>query len=93
MDELQHQKVFSKNDNVVFREESEYSLLFNIETGRIHKINSTAVTIWKSIDSTRTVSEIMEQVRKEYGNIETIPADVVEFLSSLKEGGYIMEVL
>lgn len=93
MDELQHQKVFSKNDNVVFREESEYALLFNIETGRIHRINSTAVTIWKSIDSTRTVEEIMEQVRKEYGNIETIPDDVAEFLSSLQEGGYIMEGL
>ncbi len=86
------QKVFSKNENIVFREETEFGLLFDIETGRTHKINSTATIIWKSIDSKNTVGDIIDEVRKEYGEIDTIPADVREFLSSLEKIGYIMEV-
>lgn len=87
------QKVFSKNENIVFREETEFGLLFDIETGRTHKINPTATTIWRSIDSKRTVADIIDKVKEEYGDVDTVSADVLEFLVSLEKTGYIIEVL
>ncbi len=92
MDASAFGKVFTKNKNIVFREEMNFGLLFNIETGRIHKINHTAVVIWKSIDSRRTVADVITEVKGEYGEIDTIPADVSEFVSFLEKTQYIEEV-
>ena len=90
MKESYLRKKFSKNKNIVFREEEEFGLLFDIETGKINKINKKAVVLWKSIDSKKTVADIAVKLKKEYG--ETLPEDVWKFLSTLETMEYIREV-
>lgn len=85
-------KVFSKNKNIVFREEADFGLLFNIETGRTHKINPTAATIWKSIDSKKPVAGIVSEIMEEYNENNGVTEDVLEFLSHLEKMEYIAEV-
>jgi hypothetical protein len=90
MKESHLKKKFSKNENIVFREEEEFGLLFDIETGKINKINKKAVALWKSIDSRKTVADIVDELKKEYN--DTLPEDVWKFLSILATMGYIKEI-
>lgn len=80
--------IFSKNKTVVFREEEEFGLLFDIETGRTRKLNKKAVALWKLIDSKKTVAEIIDELKKEYSD-ESLSEDVWKFLSFLANLGYI----
>ena len=89
MKESHLKKKFSKNENIVFHEEEEFGLLFDIETGKINKINKKAVALWKSIDSKKTVANIVNELKKEYS--DTIPEDVWKFLSTLAAMGYIKD--
>lgn len=85
-------KKFKKKEDLVFREEEELGLLFDVETGRIHKLNQPAVLIWNSINSETCVQDIIDVLKKEYGDINSISVDVPEFLLILHEMNYIEEI-
>ncbi len=89
MKEADLKKIFAKNKNVVFHEEEDFGLLFDIETGRTHKINKKAVKLWKCINSKKPVAAVIDDVKKECGEQDTLPEDVWEFLLSLARLGLI----
>ena len=41
-------------------------MLYNSEKGDIHVINSTAEFVWRMCDGSRSISEIIHQVRDDY---------------------------
>ena len=83
------EKTFSKNGNIVFREEEKFGFLFDIETGKTHKINKKAALLWNLIDSERTVSQIIDELKKVFGEDDTLSEDVLKFLTTLEHLGYI----
>lgn len=85
-------KKFRKKEDLVFRDEEECGLLFDIETGKIHKLNQTAALIWKSINPDVTVECIINVLKKEYGDTDSISTDVPAFLLILQEMDYIEEI-
>lgn len=89
MQERNLKRIFSKNKSIVFREEEEFGLLFSMETGRVHKLNKKAAVLWRLIDSEKTVQDIINEIKKEYGEDDTLSDDVWQFLVSLEHIGYI----
>lgn len=85
------ERKYTKKEDLVFREEEDFGLLFDIKTGKTHKLNHSAVTIWKSIDDDTTVADIIKILEKEYGNVDTLHNDILDFILFLKKIKYIGE--
>ena len=84
-------KKYKRKEDLVFREEEDFGLLFDIKTGKTHKLNHSAVTIWKSINPDTTIADIITILKKEYGDIDTLSEDISDFITFLKGIKYIGE--
>ena len=75
-------------DYVVYREEPEGAILFNIETGDVRVVEGVAWGICSLIaqgDGTR--GHILEELRARYPGEPGLEADLDDFLSDLREAG------
>jgi hypothetical protein len=93
MKESDLKKVFSKNENIVFHEEKDFGLLFDMDTGRTRKIDTKAVMVWKLLDGKTAVESIIAILKTEYGASDTLSENVWKFLSNLQKMGCIKEIL
>jgi len=63
------------------------SILLNVETGKIHALNSTAGYVWKILqnDGPMTVREIQSRVKKQYETSEKkLSNDLTELMDDLQ---------
>jgi hypothetical protein len=84
------------NPDVVLREEDEDGgLLFNPDTNDVRVINATGLFIWKECQSQQEPAAIIKalQVTFEDAPLESVTADVQEFLADMLHSGFIGKVI
>jgi len=66
-------------------------VLVNGDTGSSLALTSpTAVLIWKLVDGRKTVSQVVEAIKKQFQQVPaTVEADVFALLEKLANGGFI----
>ena len=55
-----------RKNGILTRRIGDEWMLYNSEKGDIHVINSTAEFVWRMCDGSRSISEIIHQVRDDY---------------------------
>ncbi|NOY64972.1 MAG: pyrroloquinoline quinone biosynthesis peptide chaperone PqqD [Nitrospirae bacterium] len=85
---------FRKEDLVFRKIEDEYILVplysSSDEVEHIFNLNATGAEIWERIDGTRSVEEIIEELKEEYDHPSgVIEKEVLDFLHDLYEAGII----
>jgi hypothetical protein len=66
------------NDNPVRREDVIYrqlneaeSILYDLETGCLHVLNSTAMLIWEACDGTHTLEDMVAVIKEQYATTDS----------------------
>ena len=79
------------NPVVVLREEfDDWAVLFNPDTAAASGINPVGVAIFKLLDGTRTLDQIVESVKDEFTEVpEGVEAEVRAFVDGLAAKGYV----
>ena len=77
------------NPLIVLREEfDDWAILFDPDTGKGMGLNPTGVFIWKLLDGSHTLNDIMEKLHKECENVpKEAENDLKEFIQELIERG------
>jgi hypothetical protein len=74
-------------ENVVFREEPEGGILFNVDTGDMRIVEDVAWGICTLLESGSTRSEIVAVLHEMYGEEESVESDLDDFLGELEKAG------
>ena len=53
-------------EDVVFRDIEEEGILYQVEEGKVHVLNSIAYTIWKQCDGKHTIGEIAKELTETF---------------------------
>jgi SynChlorMet cassette protein ScmD len=77
------------NPSVILREEfDDWAVLFDPDTAEGYALNPVGVLIWKLLDGSRTLDEVVEAVKQ---NCEEVPVEVKdhcrEFIADLVKQG------
>jgi hypothetical protein len=72
-------------ENVVFREEPEGGILFNVDTGDMRIVEDVAWGICKLIDMGSSRQEILNQLALSYPDQDSLEADLDSFVEELKD--------
>jgi len=77
------------NPLIVLREEfDDWAILFDPDTGKGMGLNPTGVFIWKLLDGSHTLNDILEKLHEECENVpEEAGNDLKEFIQELIERG------
>jgi hypothetical protein len=81
--------ILKKSDNVVFRKiQDEYILVPIVacaaDVESIFNLNETGAAVWERIDSTKKLSDIIEDIKSEYESEgRKIEDDVIAFVSEM----------
>jgi len=84
------------NPDVVLREEDEDGgLLFNPDTNDVRVINATGLFIWKQCLSQQEPAAIIKALQETFEDapLESVTADVQEFLADMLHSGFIGKVI
>jgi SynChlorMet cassette protein ScmD len=78
------------NPLVVLREEfDDWAVLFNPDTADAVGINPIGVVVWKKMDGTRTLTELVAEVRAAFSEVsETVSDEVSSFVDDLTQNGF-----
>jgi SynChlorMet cassette protein ScmD len=78
------------NPLVVLREEfDDWAVLFNPDTADAVGINPIGVVVWKKMDGTRTLTELVAEVRAVFSDVsETVSDEVSSFVDDLAQNGF-----
>jgi SynChlorMet cassette protein ScmD len=73
------------------REESDkWVILFDPDTGNARVLNPIGVFVWKLLDGTHSVPEIVAQVREYYEKVpDEVENQVIEFIEVLEKKGFV----
>ncbi|MCU0594857.1 MAG: PqqD family protein [Desulfobacterota bacterium] len=83
------ERVFKRNDDIVFRKIGDESLLVPIRQGvgdleSIYTLNETAARIWELLDGTATGKEIRNKITEEFDvTPEEADKDLIQLLEEL----------
>ena len=83
------------NPSAVFREEFDNTaILFNPDNGDIFSLNPTGKVIWQALAAGADEAEALRKLAEACGGElpESAAADVNEFISALKEKGFVADV-
>lgn len=75
---------------VVFREEPEGGILFNVDTGELKLVENVAWGICHMIEKESDRSRILEKLRELYPEEEELERDLDSFLDELVEAGFLL---
>jgi hypothetical protein len=81
--------IFMKNENVVFRQIGDESILIPVanevgDLSNIYNLNEIGTKIWEYIDGERDVNEICRLITDEYdAPMDIVMNDTVEFINDL----------
>ena len=84
-------KVFQKNENFVFRQIDDETILVPIKNnvgdmGSIYNLNEVGAYIWEHLDGEKTLSDIKNKIAVEFEvSPETAEEDLMEFVNQLEE--------
>ncbi len=78
------------NASIVLREEfDDWAILFDPDTGKAFGINPVSVFIWKHLDGTNTIDDILRELRINCDNVpEAAKNHIEEFIQDLVDRGY-----
>ncbi len=79
------------NPLVVLREEfDDWAVLFNPDTADAVGINPIGVVVWKKMDGTRTLDDLVAQVRSAFAEVpDTVNDEVNTFVDNLAQKGFV----
>lgn len=77
-------------DNVVFREEPEGGILFNVDTGELKLVEEVAWGICHLIEEGNDRDGILETLRDHYPGESRLEEDLDRFLNELTETGFLI---
>jgi SynChlorMet cassette protein ScmD len=82
---------FIVNPVVVLREEfDDWAVLFNPDTAEAVGINPVGVAIWKLMDGTRNLNDIVEEIKKSFDDVpESVVEETKKFADDLVEAGLV----
>jgi len=77
------------NPLIVLREEfDDWAILFDPDTGKGMGLNPTGIFIWKLLDGSHTLNDILKKLHGECENVpEEAENDLKEFIQDLTERG------
>jgi hypothetical protein len=84
-------QVFRKNENFVFRQIDDETILVPIkdnlgDMGSIYNLNEVGAFIWEQLDGQKTLRDINEMLTDEFDIPEgESEEDIIEFVNQLKE--------
>lgn len=76
-------------ENVVFREEPEGGILFNVDTGELKLVEDVAWGICGMIDEGADRTSILEKLRELYPDQDDLEQDLDDFLAELAESDFL----
>lgn len=77
-------------DNVVFREEPEGGILFNVDTGELKLVEDVAWGICDLIEKKKKRSQILKKLKELYPDETDIEKDLDSFLEELIETKFLI---
>jgi SynChlorMet cassette protein ScmD len=79
--------------HIRLREESdEWVILFDPDTAKARVLNPIGVFIWRLLDGSRSVADIVEQLREHYDNVpEEVEQHVTEFIEVLTKTEFVTD--
>ncbi|MBF0498880.1 MAG: SynChlorMet cassette protein ScmD [Candidatus Riflebacteria bacterium] len=79
------------NPVVVLREEfDDWAVLFNPDTADAVGINPVGVTVWKQMDGTRSIEDIVSVVQSNFEDVpEAVHEEIVAFVQMLEKNGFV----
>jgi len=85
-------KIYIQAEGCLLEQMDEDSLLFNPHTSSTLHLNSSSALVWTLCDGTRSVTQLISELRDQFpGQAGQIADDVNATLSELKELGVIRE--
>lgn len=72
-------------ENVVFREEPEGGILFNVDTGEMRVVEDVAWGICRLVDSGSSRAEILKRLSATYPHEDNLESDLDSFLKELQD--------
>lgn len=84
-------EIYTRNPVIVLREEfDDWAVLYNPDNAEAVGANPIGVDIWKKLDGTKNVGEIVTEIKLEYHNVsESVEAEIFEFIEKLAKRGLI----
>ena len=84
-------EIYTRNQVVVLREEfDDWAVLYNPDNAEAVGANPIGVDIWKSLDGTKSVAEIITKIKLEYLHVsESAETDILAFIEKLAQRGLI----
>ena len=84
-------EIYTRNPVVVLREEfDDWAVLYNPDNAEAVGANPSGVDIWKRLDGTKSVNEIVKQIKQEYRNVsESADVEIFDFIDKLVKRGLI----
>ncbi|MCK5063692.1 MAG: PqqD family protein [Candidatus Fermentibacteraceae bacterium] len=79
-------------ENVVFREEPEGGILFDVNTGKLKLVEDVAWGICNLIDKGKTRTAILRELEKLYPEETTLENDLDSLLDELVETGFLISL-
>lgn len=77
---------------VVFREEPEGGILFNVDTGELKLVEDLAWGICHMIENGSDRSEILKRLRELYPEEENLEEDLDAFISEMVAADFLIEI-
>lgn len=84
-------EIYTRNPVVVLREEfDDWAVLYNPDNAEAVGANPIGVDIWKSLDGTKSIDEIILKVKQDYHNVsENAESEIFAFIEKLAQRGLI----
>ena len=83
---------FRYPENVVFREEPEGGILFDVNTGKLKLVEDVAWGICNLIDKGKTRTAILRELKKLYPDETSLENDLNSFLNELVDSGFLISL-
>lgn len=85
--------LISRAPGAVFRQLSagEGAVVLNLDTGEYHGVNGVGVLIWELLETPRTLSDLVDEVRGRVTDPpDTLDGDVASFAAALQQRGLVL---
>ena len=84
-------EIYTRNPVIVLREEfDDWAVLYNPDNAEAVGANPIGVDIWKRLDGSKSIGEIVGEIKQEYRNVsESVETEIFEFIEKLATRGLI----